>query len=263
MPVPASSPPDSADTTRRFQGVGKAYGEPALARFRASHVCVVGLGGVGSWAVEALARSAVGQLTLIDLDHVCESNVNRQLHAIEPDFGRAKAQALAARIAAINPACRVRTVEDFVTPDNVAELLAGPFDWVIDCIDGARAKAAVIAHCRYRRQKLVTVGGAGGRTDPGQVRTADLSRAIHDPLLGKTRRLLRERHGFPRRPGKRLEVACVYSLEQARPPAGVCAPGGLNCAGGLGSAVVVTAAFGLAAAGHVLNKLAAGIPARP
>ncbi len=257
-PVPTTEP----DPQRRFGGVARAYGEAALARFRASHVCVIGLGGVGSWAVEALARSAIGALTLIDLDHVCESNVNRQLHALEDTLGRAKAAVLAERVAAINPHCRVRTVEEFLTPANVAELLAEPCDWVIDCIDGARAKAALIAHCRRQRRKLVTVGGAGGRTDPGQVRSADLSRAVHDPLLGRTRRLLRERYGFPRRPGKRFEVACVYSLEQPRPPVGRCAPGGLTCAGGLGSAMVVTAGFGLAAAGHVLNKLAAGIPAR-
>ncbi|MGF1643717.1 MAG: tRNA cyclic N6-threonylcarbamoyladenosine(37) synthase TcdA [Thiotrichales bacterium] len=252
------------DPSRRFGGVARVYGAAALARFTRAHVTVIGLGGVGSWAVEGLARSGIGRLTLIDLDHVCESNVNRQLHALDGNFGKAKTAALAERILAINPACVVSTIEDFLTPDNQAELLANGSDWTIDCIDHARAKAALIYHCRRAKRKLITVGGAGGMIDPTRIRVADLGRAIHDPLLSKTRRLLRQDYGVARDPKKRFEVACVYSEEQPVFPdgeGGLCArPGGagstLNCAGGLGSAVCVTATFGFVAAAQVLRKLA-------
>jgi tRNA A37 threonylcarbamoyladenosine dehydratase len=256
----------AADLERRFGGVRRLYGERALERFRESHVCVIGIGGVGSWAAEALARTAVGRLTLVDLDHVAESNINRQLHALTGTLGMAKVQVMAARIRQINPACRVTAIEDFITIENLAALLQPGYDHLIDCIDGYRIKAALIAHCRRRRIRLVTVGGAGGQTDPTRVRVADLSRTEHDALFSKTRKLLRQDYGFPKNLKRRFAVPCVYSDEQPlflAGDGGVChvKPNGvdigrLNCAGGLGSSMAVTATFGLVAAAHVLKKLA-------
>jgi tRNA A37 threonylcarbamoyladenosine dehydratase len=255
-----------ADPERRFGGVRRLYGERALERFRAAHVCVIGIGGVGSWAAEALARTAIGRLTLIDLDHVAESNINRQLHALTGTLGMAKVRVMTARIREINPDCRVAAIEDFLEPGNLATLLQADFDHVIDCIDGFRIKAALIAHCRRRRIRLVTVGGAGGQSDPTRVRVADLSRTEHDALLARTRKRLRQDYGFPKNPQRRFDVPCVYSDEQPLFPAadgGVCrekphsaGAGPLNCAGGMGSSMPVTATFGLVAAAHVLKKLA-------
>ncbi len=254
---------DEMDHGRRFGGIARLYGTQGLERLKVAHVCVVGVGGVGSWVAEALARSAVGRLTLIDLDHLAESNVNRQIHALEGQLGRPKVVAMAERILAINPACRVEPVEEFVEQGNLERLIHGEFEQVVDCIDTFRAKAALIAHCRRRKQRLVTVGGAGGRVDPTRIRVADLSRTEHDPLLSHTRKLLRKEYGFPRNPKQLFEVPCVYSGEQSRYPVadgGVCqgkpAPGGtgLNC-GGFGSVTTVTASFGLLAASLVLNRI--------
>jgi tRNA threonylcarbamoyladenosine dehydratase len=260
----------AADPDRRFGGARRLYGDSALERFREAHVCIIGIGGVGSWAAEALARTAVGRLTLIDLDHIAESNINRQLHALTGTLGMAKVQVMAARIRQINPDCRVTAIEDFLTPENLATLLHPGYDHVIDCIDGFRSKAALIAHCRRRRIRMVTVGGAGGQVDPTRVRIADLSRTEHDALFSKTRRLLRQDYGFPRNLKRRFDIPCVYSDEQPLFPArdgktGHEKPRGagighLNCAGGLGSSMAVTATFGLVAAAHTLKKLAAVKP---
>ena len=262
------SPDSSSD--RRFGGIARLYGVDGLRRLRAAHVCVVGIGGVGSWAAEALARSAVGALTLIDLDNVAESNVNRQIHALDGAFGKAKVEVMAARIAAINPACRVGQVEDFVTADNVGDLIGRQFHWVIDCTDAFRIKAALAAHCRRGKIKLVMVGAAGGTTDPTRIRVLDLSRTAQDPLLARTRKQLRDRHGFPTNPQRRFSVPAVFSDEQILFPAadgGVChqreagaAASGLNCAGGIGSVMTVTAGFGLVAASVVLNRLTGRLP---
>jgi tRNA A37 threonylcarbamoyladenosine dehydratase len=255
------------DSERRFGGIRRLYGDAGVQRFREAHVCVIGIGGVGSWAAEALARSAVGRITLIDLDHVAESNINRQLHALSGTLGQAKVQAMAERIRQINPDCRVDGIEEFISDDNLAELLGRGYDYVIDCIDGFRIKAALIAWCRRNRVRLVTVGGAGGQTDPTRIRVADLSNTEHDALFSKTRKLLRTDYGFPRNLKRRFDIPCVYSSEQPLFPAadgGVChekphrPAAGLNCAGGLGSAMTVTATFGLVAASHVLKKLASG-----
>jgi tRNA A37 threonylcarbamoyladenosine dehydratase len=253
------------DVERRFAGISRLYGDAALGKFRQAHVCVIGIGGVGSWAAEALARSAIGRITLIDLDHVAESNINRQLPALTSTLGMAKVQVMAERIAQINPACEVTAVEEFITTDNLEQQIDRRFDYVIDCIDGFRTKARLIAHCRRNRIPLVTVGGAGGQTDPTRIRVADLSRTEHDALFSKTRKLLRTDYGFTKNPKRRFDVPCVYSLEQPvftdangcisqEKPTGTSA-GGLTCAGGLGSAMPVTASFGLVAAAHVLNKL--------
>lgn len=263
-----------ADHARRFGGVARLYGVPALAAFERARVAVIGIGGVGSWAAEALARSAIGTLALIDLDNVAESNTNRQIHALDGNYGKPKVEAMAERIALINPACRVACVEDFVEPDNLDAMLGGGFDYVVDAIDSVRTKVALIAWCVARGQPLITVGGAGGQLDPTRVRIDDLANTIQDPLLSKVRAQLRKKHGFPRGPKSRFKVSAVYSDEPLiypEPDTQVCAtdseeapgvqplasgPIGLNCAG-FGSSVCVTAPFGFAAAAHVLRALAA------
>jgi len=262
---PADGVQDS-DFERRFGGVRRLYGAAALERFRRAHVYVIGIGGVGAWAAEALARSAVGRLTLIDPDHLAESNINRQIHALSDTLGQAKIEAMRARIHGINPACEVTGVETFLESTNLAQLLAEPCDHVLDAIDNARAKTALIVHCRSARVPLVCVGAAGGQTDPGRIQLADLSRTTEDPLLAKVRTTLRREHGFPREPGRKFGVECVFSTEPLRYPdaeGGLCYERppdgrlhGLNCAG-FGSSVCVTASFGLRAAARVLDCLAA------
>lgn len=259
LPTAMTSP----DLDRRFGGIARLYGDDPAARIRAARVCVIGIGGVGSWAAEALARSGVGAITLIDLDNVCESNVNRQCHALDGAYGLAKVEAMAQRIRLIHPGCRVDCIEDFVTADNVATLLAGPFDAVIDAIDDTRAKAAIAAHCRELRLPLLISGGAGGRIDPTRIGVDDLARVTGDPVAARLRYELRKKYGFPRDPKKKFGIDCVYSPEPVRrPQAGaVCetgsAPQGLACAG-YGSAMTVTATVGLVAAARVLDRLAAG-----
>ncbi len=256
------------DFERRFGGIARVYGPAALAAFRAAHVCVIGVGGVGSWAVEALARSAIGRLTLIDLDHLAESNVNRQIHALTDTLGQAKVVALAQRIAQINPDCEVTGVEEFIDADNVAGLIApGRFDYVIDAIDDARAKTALIVHCHAHQIPLLTIGSAGGQTDPTRIAVADLARTEQEPLLKRVRKNLRLRHGFPRGAKNKFGIDAVFSMEPLQLPQ-ACEAGddsdaeatagvtGLNCAG-YGSAMVVTASFGLVAAAHVLRKIEA------
>lgn len=253
--------PSDADLDRRFGGIARLYGAAALERFRHAHVCVIGVGGVGSWAVEALARSAVGKLTLIDLDNVAESNTNRQLPALDPHYGRAKVSVLAERVRAINPACEVVEIEEFVEEGNLEDMLGRGYDFVIDAIDNLRVKTAMAAWCVKRRQPFIVSGGAGGQMDPTQIRVADLGEVTYDPLLAKLRYNLRRHHGFAREPGKKLHVPCVFSTEQlVYPDAPSCdvgerGPQGLSCAG-FGASMAVTASFGLAAAAHALKTLA-------
>ena len=249
----------SFDAGRRFGGVGRLYGESAAQAFVAANVCVVGIGGVGSWVAEALARSAVGQLTLIDLDMVAESNANRQIHALDDIWGMAKVDAMCERIQAINPECRVRTVEDFVTDENLDALLTG-HDVIIDAIDQAKVKVAMAVWCVAKGIPLVMAGGAGGKQDPAQIRTDDLSRTLQDPLLAKVRAQLRKLHGFPKDPKRRFGIPAIYSAEPLQRPV-VCdtaeAPQGLSCAG-YGSGVCVTATFGFFAAAAALRILSEG-----
>jgi tRNA A37 threonylcarbamoyladenosine dehydratase len=249
------------DPARRFGGIDRLYGAGSIDALRAAHACVIGIGGVGSWAVEALARSGVGRLTLIDLDHVAESNINRQAHALDATLGIAKVEAMAARIAGIHPACRVEVVEDFVTPENAAELLHG-FDVVIDAIDNVRAKVAIAAICCQRRIPLVMAGGAGGKSDPARICIDDLARTLQDPLLSKVRARLRREHGFTRDPKKKFGIEAVFSTEPLRYPAvqacdvdtAPAAPQGLACAG-YGSSMAVTASVGLFCAARALEHL--------
>jgi tRNA A37 threonylcarbamoyladenosine dehydratase len=248
------------DFARRFGGVRRLYGEVALARFQAAHICVIGIGGVGSWAVEALARDAIGHLTLIDLDNIAESNFNRQIHAVDHGLGKAKVTAMAERIHLINPDCQVLQIEDFITAANVQELLGNVhYDGIIDAIDDARAKAAMAAWCRRQKLPLVMTGGAGGRFDPTRVKTADMARTAGDRLLSKVRNLLRRDYGFPKGEKAKFGIPCIYSDEPITRPV-QCEEddnslSGLSCAG-YGSSVCVTAPFGFAAAGLMLDMLA-------
>lgn len=259
---------DTTDLTRRFGGISRLYGEPALKRFSQAHICVIGVGGVGSWAVEALARSGIGTFTLIDMDHVAESNINRQLQALTTNMGKNKIQVMAERIAEINPACTVNLVDDFISPENQSGCLHNGMDYIIDCIDDFRTKAALIDFCKINQINLVTTGGAGGKSDPAKIRLTDLARSEQDPLLAKTRSLLRQRYGFPRNLKKNFKVPCVWSEEQQvfmwnngelcpqRQPSDheSIANQSLNC-GGLGSSMPVTATFAHFAVAHVLDKL--------
>ncbi len=262
--------------TRRFGGINRLYGAAALDRLAQSHAVVIGIGGVGSWAAEALARSGFGRLTLVDLDHVAESNFNRQLHALAPTLGQAKVEAMAQRIAQINPHCVVQCVDDFLTPENVGEIIGtDPTTLVLDAMDQVAAKVALIAWCKRHKQTVVTCGAAGGKLRGELVQVADLSETMQDPLLARVRTGLRRDHRFPAgqlKPvsaGKssgnkktRFGIQAVYSTEAVKRPVeegNSCAPfdptGGapLACAG-YGSLVTVTAVFGMVAAGLLIDR---------
>ncbi|WP_333606935.1 tRNA cyclic N6-threonylcarbamoyladenosine(37) synthase TcdA [Arsukibacterium sp.] len=260
-----------SDYDLRFAGIARLYGMKALAQFRQSHVCVIGIGGVGSWVAEALARSGIGQLTLIDLDDVCISNINRQLHALTDTIGQDKVAVMASRIQAINPECQVHQIADFIAIDNLAQFITPDLDYVVDAIDSIKAKVALLAFCKRHKIKVISTGGAGGQTDPTQIQIADLTQTVNDPLLAKVRNCLRRDYNFSRNPKRRFGIDCVYSTEQLKypqPDGSVCqqkpavsaedeAPGSmrLDCSGGFGATMVVTASFGLAAASRVLLKL--------
>ena len=246
-----------ADLQRRFGGLERLYGVAGAARIRDAHVAVVGIGGVGSWAAEALARSGVGQLTLIDLDHVAESNINRQIHALDATLGQAKVLAMRERIAQINPECEVTCIEEFVEPANWPQLLPAGVDAVIDACDQVKAKVAMAAWARASGIVFVCAGAAGGKRHAHKVDIDDLARTTHDPLLAQLRYRLRKAHDAPR-DGRKIGVACVFSREAVMPPDASCAvegDGSLNCHG-YGSVVSVTATFGQCAAGWVLDRLA-------
>ncbi len=244
-------------TDRRFGGLDRLYGVSGAARIRAAHVVVVGVGGVGSWTVEALARSGVGRLTLIDLDNVSESNINRQIHALDNTVGMAKVEAMRQRIAHINPDCVVTCIADFVEPSNWPTILNGAeVDAVIDACDQVKAKTAMAALALRQHVLFITVGAAGGKRLAHKVDIDDLSLTSHDPLLAKLRYNLRREHGAARE-GKKIGIACVFSREAVAPPDASCdvqGDGSLNCSG-YGSVVSVTATFGQCAAGWVLDQI--------
>ena len=242
---------------RRFGGMERLYGMAGAARIRAAHVVVVGIGGVGSWAAEALARSGVGQITLIDLDHVAESNINRQVHALDSTLGQAKVQAMRERIALINPACLVHCIEEFVDADNWQQLVPPGVQGVIDACDQKAAKLAMAVWARNAGVLLVIAGAAGGKRHAHRVDVADLALVTHDPLLAQLRYQLRKSHGAPRE-GRSMGVTCVFSREAVAPPDASCqvqGDGSLNCHG-YGSSVAVTATFGQCAAGVLLENIA-------
>jgi tRNA A37 threonylcarbamoyladenosine dehydratase len=248
----------------RFGGSRRLYGADAVERFRNSHVCVIGIGGVGSWVAEALARSGVGEITLIDQDDICETNINRQIHALDGTVGQSKISVMAERIRLINPECLVHEEHAFISSDNTPDLIQDGFDYVVDAIDSVKDKAALIGYCKRFKVPIVSVGGAGGQLDPTCVSIADLSKTYNDPLAAKVRSVLRRHYGFSRG-GKKFGVECVYSTEQLRypqPDGSVCgqkmmSDGNtkLDCDGGFGAATVVTATFGMVAASRVLNKI--------
>jgi tRNA A37 threonylcarbamoyladenosine dehydratase len=249
---------------RRFSSLGRLFGNDGLERVRRAHVAVVGLGGVGSWAVEALARSGIGELTLIDLDDVCISNVNRQIHALDGELGKPKVEVMARRVSAINPDCVVHALHSFFLKSNAREILETGFDAVLDAIDGPSLKCLLIASCRERNIPVTVVGGAGGRQDPTAIEVIDLAFSSGDRLLQEIRRKLRRNYGFPRRRCA-FGIECIVSRE---PPVFPTKAGcisvdraqasdlRLDCASGFGTASFVTGAFGLAAASRVVRRIA-------
>ncbi|MFV0549832.1 MAG: tRNA cyclic N6-threonylcarbamoyladenosine(37) synthase TcdA [Limnobaculum xujianqingii] len=252
---------------QRFSGVARLYGQSALTLFSQAHVCVIGIGGVGSWAAEALARSGIGHLTLIDMDDVCVTNTNRQIHALRQTVGQPKGEVMARRIAEINPECEVTCIDDFITADNVVEYLTKQFDYVIDAIDSVRPKAALLAYCRRNKIPVVTTGGAGGQIDPTQIQVVDLAKTIQDPLAAKLRERLKSDFGVVKNGKGKLGIDCVFSTEQLVYPqadGSVCAvkstaegPKRMDCASGFGAITMVTASFGFIAVSHALKKMLA------
>jgi len=256
----------SAEYDNRFGGIARLYGRQALAYFQQAHVCVVGIGGVGSWVVESLARSGIGQITLIDMDDICVTNTNRQIHALKDTIGKQKIDVMAERIKAINPECKVNLVDDFISTDNIAEYITKDFDYVVDAFDAVRSKAGLLAFCKRKKIKCITIGAAGGQIDPTQIQIMDLSRTYQDPLAANVRSELRRWHHFSKNSTSRFGIECVFSTEQLIYPSDdgeVCltknfedGATGMDCSSGFGASTAVTATFGLIAASRVLKKLA-------
>ncbi|NIG87798.1 tRNA cyclic N6-threonylcarbamoyladenosine(37) synthase TcdA [Serratia symbiotica] len=257
----------SAAYLQCFGGTARLYGHPALALFAQAHICVIGIGGVGSWVAEALARTGIGAITLIDMDDVCVTNTNRQIHALRQHVGQSKTEVMAERILAINPECQVTCIDDFITPDNVAELLDHNFSYVIDAIDSVRPKAALLSYCRRYPIPVVTTGGAGGQIDPTKIEVADLAKTIQDPLAAKLRARLEHDFNVVKNGKGKLGIDCVFSSEPLvypQPDGSVCAsrstadgPKRMDCSAGFGAATMVTATFGFVAVSHVLKKMLA------
>jgi tRNA A37 threonylcarbamoyladenosine dehydratase len=258
-----TSRPTSQDKAR-FSGIARLFGKDGAERLRKAHVCVVGIGGVGSWAVEALARSGIGQITLVDLDDVCISNTNRQIHALTGTFGKPKVEVMAERVRAINSGCQIHARQEFFLKSNAEEILASHFDYVLDAIDSVSMKCFLIARCREKNIPVITAGAAGGRCDPTAIEISDLAFCSHDRLLSQVRKLLRTRHGFPRGEQK-FRVECVFSREPllfAQKDGSVCSAQGdttdlrIDCNTGFGTASFITGAFGFAAASRIVQNIA-------
>ena len=257
-----------SDYETRFGGIARLYGAEQSKWLQSGHFCVVGIGGVGTWVAEALARSGVGEITLIDLDDICTTNTNRQIHATKETVGQPKVEVMASRILAINPECKVNMIEDFVTVDNLYEMFGDRhqprYDFVIDAIDSIAAKTALIAHCKRNKIPFVVTGGAGGQTDPSQILYGDLAKTTHDPLLSKVRNQLRREHNYSKNPKRKFGIDCVYSTEQLQYPqadgsvcpAKVSAEGSmrLDCNMGFGAATMVTGTFGFFASSKAIRK---------
>ena len=249
---------------QQFGGIARLYGDSALSRLNTAHFCVIGIGGVGSWSAEAIARSGVGEITLIDLDDICTTNINRQIHALTNTVGQPKVDVMQERISAISPLCKVASIEDFVTPENVSEYLSTEFDCIIEATDSIKAKAAIIAWCKRNKIDVITVGGAGGQIDPRQITSGDLAKTTQDPLSAKLRSELRRFYNFTKNPKRRFGIECVYSTEQLRYPQ----PDGtigynksrmdgstrLDCASGFGASTMVTSSFGMVAASRAISR---------
>jgi len=249
---------------QRFGGIARLYGQQALPLLQQAHFAIIGIGGVGTWTAEALARTGVGTLTLIDMDDVCITNTNRQIHALQSTIGKIKTTAMAERLRDINPEIVVHEIAQFVSIDNVRELLTPEFNVVIDAADSAAAKTAIIACCRRNKIAVITVGSAGGKIDPREITSGDLSRTTADPLLSKVRQQLRRFYNFPSNGKRRFSIEAVFSTEAMRypqPDGTVCAQKGvmeegvkLDCSGGFGSVTMVTASFGMVAAARAVEK---------
>ena len=247
----------------RFGGIARLYGAKQQNYLLNAHFCVVGIGGVGSWVAESLARTGIGKITLIDLDDICVTNVNRQIHALTSTIGEAKVDAMAERLKGINPECEVTLVDDFLTLENIKEHIQS-YDYVIDCIDQVKIKAALIAHCKRNKLPVITIGGAGGQIDPTQIKVGDVAKTKQDPLLSKVRYLLRKQYNFSNNPKRKFGVECIYSEEQLVYPSSdgtVChakqgADGNMNmdCQTGFGSLTMVTGSFAFFAAARSVKK---------
>jgi tRNA A37 threonylcarbamoyladenosine dehydratase len=248
----------------RFAGLQRLYGSEAYGLLKQLHIGVVGVGGVGSWTVEALARSGIGQITLIDYDEIAASNINRQIHALTSTFDDKKIAVMAKRVHEINPECRVHAIDDFINMENMQSLLERGYDCVIDAIDSIKFKAAMINYCRRNKIPIIATGGAGGLSDPTMIKVDDLSRTYNDPLAAKVRRQLRDDYGFTRNTKRTFGVECVFSSQQQvypKPDGSVSheKPGihrvSLDCRFGYGTSSTVTATFGFVAAARAINKI--------
>ncbi len=255
----------SENYQQRFAGIRRLYGTDALETLHNAHVCVIGIGGVGAWAVEALARSGVGSLTLIDMDDVCVTNINRQLHALTETIGQSKIEVMAERIQGINPDCQVHLIDDFISPENIADYINHSFDYVLDAIDSIKPKTALLAYCKRQKIKVITIGAAGGQVDPTQIMVADLTKTIQDPLAAKLKNNLRQFYNFSKTKGRKFGIDCVFSTEQLKYPqadGSVCANKAgadgskrMDCATGFGASTVVTATFAFVAVSRIISKL--------
>lgn len=248
----------------RFGGIARLYGQDGLLHLYKAHFLIAGLGGVGSWAAEALARSGIGKLTLIDLDDICQTNTNRQVHALNSTVGQQKADILSARLKDINPDITIETVNDFVTQKNIQTYLNGDINVVIDAVDSANVKAAFVAHCSKLKIRLIVSGSSGGKRDPLKIAVGDLGSTICDPMLSKVRNILYRHFNFTKSRNRKFRVDAVYSTEQMvypKPDGSICqekkalrAGVKLDCAGGFGSATMLTGSFGFAAANKAIER---------
>jgi len=253
-----------SDYQLRFGGIARLYGNSQSEALKQAHFCVIGIGGVGSWVAEAFARNGIGQITLIDLDDLCVTNINRQIHALTETVGLSKVDVMRDRIIQINPECVVNTIEDFITLENVREILSNSFDYVIDAIDSVNVKSAIIAHCKRNKLPIITIGGAGGQVDPSKIAHADLSQTFQDPLLAKVRNQLRREYNFSRNVKRKFSIDAIFSSEQLRypdPDGNVChakqsndGAMRLDCSGGFGAATHVTACFAFFAVAKAMDK---------
>ncbi|OCG46169.1 tRNA cyclic N6-threonylcarbamoyladenosine(37) synthase TcdA [Gilliamella sp. Choc4-2] len=257
---------------QRFGGIARLYGESTLRYFSQAHICVIGIGGVGSWVAESLARSGIGQITLIDMDDVCVTNTNRQIHALKSNIGKAKTSVMVERILQINPECIVNEIDDFINMNNVGEYLGTKlfprYHYIIEAIDSVYDKAAVLAYCKRQKLKVITIGGAGGQKDPTQIKIADLAKTIQDPLVAKLREKLKYNYKLNKDSKGKYGIPCVFSTEQLTYPSKngqICltkskanGPKKMDCESGFGAITTVTATFGFVAVSYVLNKLCEG-----
>lgn len=254
----------SPEYLSRFSGIARLYGEAALVDLAQAHFAVVGLGGVGSWAAEALARSGVGKLTLIEMDDICVTNTNRQSHALVSTLGKSKAGIISDRLLEINPQLELNVIDDFLDRDNLRDYINQSMHVVVDAIDAAAVKAALVAYCSRIKVRLITIGSSGGKQDPTRVKAVDLGHTQNDPMLHKVRQLLFRHHKFSREPNRKFRIDAVYSDEQMvypQPSGDVCMTKQvlqdgvrLDCAGGFGSSLMVTGSFGFIAAHKAIER---------